>query len=603
MAEVEQQIKFTTSSDGVSICYATVGEGPPLVKAPNWLSHLEFDWRSPVWRHWWEELAKDHLLVRFDQRGIGLSDWSVEDLSFDARVLDLEAVVDAVGLERFALLGISQGGACAIEYAVRHPERVTHLVLYGAYARGTAKRGGTQEEVDEQQALLTLMRQGWGRDDPVYRQIFTSGFIPGANTEQMQWFNELQRVSASAENAVRTVLMSRDVDIVGRLGQVSVPTLVLHARDELRVPFAEGRRLAAMIPGARFVPLEGKNHILLENEPAWPLFLSEVRRFLGTETTDPPSSAPSVPEQAAVGPAPGTAPAKDGDETDEAYSLIASMDTISLSRFSVVPGYAKFDEGTRNLLKDARQKIAEGLGQPGGKRENHLFWAAPGSGKTYFVQQTVASLSGNVHYHELNLAKLTKEELLFGLRELDSYDDPCLCLIDEIDAKPEETWPYEILLPYLDAAVERDARFVFVMAGSSGSSIGEMKQRISARPKGADLLSRVPSGNEHQIPPMGVGDRVLVVLSQFRQAGMDAGKDVREVEKLALYYVAATPHLANARQLRELAVRAVQRMPTGEDRVKYDHLFPAGDPENKEFYMAAIPDAAGLVNTFVAVQD
>lgn len=198
---------------------------------------------------------------------------------------------------------------------------------------------------------------------------------------------------------------------------------------------------------------------------------------------------------------------------------------------------------------------------------------------------------------------MTEGELLSGLRELDAYNDPCLCLIDEIDAKPEEAWPYEILLPYLDAAVERSARFVFVMAGSSGSSIGEMKQRIGARPKGADLLSRVPGSNEHQIPPMGVGDRVLVVLSQFREAGADAGKEVHEVEKLGLYYVAATPHLANARQLREFAVRAVQRMPVGEDRVKYDHLFAAGDSENKEFYLTAISDAAGLINTFVAVQD
>jgi len=127
----EQQIRFCTSSDGVNICYATVGEGPPLVKAPNWLSHLEYDWRSPVWRHWWEELSKDHLLIRFDQRGCGLSDWSVEDMSFEARVSDLEAVVDALELERFALLGISQGGAAAAEYAVRHPERVSHLVIYG----------------------------------------------------------------------------------------------------------------------------------------------------------------------------------------------------------------------------------------------------------------------------------------------------------------------------------------------------------------------------------------------------------------------------------------------------------------------------------------
>ena len=186
---------------------------------------------------------------------------------------------------------------------------------------------------------------------------------------------------------------------------------------------------------------------------------------------------------------------------------------------------------------------------------------------------------------------------------MDSYDSPCLCLIDEIDAKPEDLWPYEVLLPYLDAAVERDNGLVFVLAGSSGSSISEMKQRLAARPKGADLLSRIPGVNEYQIPAMGLGDRILVVLSQLRQAGKEAGRDVQSVEKLGLYYVAVTPWLANARQLREFAVRAVQRMPVGEDRVKYDHLFSAGDEENKEFYMLAVPAAGDLVNRYVTVGD
>ncbi len=176
----EQQIRFTTASDGVSICYATVGEGPPLVKAANWLSHLEFDWRSPVWRHWWQELSKDHQLVRYDQRGIGLSDWAVEDLSFDAQVNDLEIVVDALGLDRFPLLGISQGGPVAIAYAVRHPERVSHLILYGAFTRGRDLRDSSPSDVEEREALHTLMRLGWGRDNPAYRQIFATRFVPGA---------------------------------------------------------------------------------------------------------------------------------------------------------------------------------------------------------------------------------------------------------------------------------------------------------------------------------------------------------------------------------------------------------------------------------------
>ena len=281
-AGVEQQIRFCASSDGVSICYATVGEGPPLVKAPNWLNHLEHDWASPVWRHWWEELAKDHLLVRFDQRGCGLSDWSVEDISFDAWVRDLEAVVDALELERFALLGISQGGAAAVEYAVRYPDRVSHLVLYGSFAQGTQP----PEDAEEREALLTLMRLGWGRENPVYRQLFTANFIPDATAEQMDWFNEMQRVSASPENAVRTTVGTWKIDVSDRLPQVSVPTLVLHGRRDATVSFEHGRKMAALIPNARFVSLDSNNHLLLGSEPAWPVFLSEVRKFLGTESSE-----------------------------------------------------------------------------------------------------------------------------------------------------------------------------------------------------------------------------------------------------------------------------------------------------------------------------
>ncbi len=283
-AGVEQQIRFCKASDGVSLCYATTGEGAPLVKAPNWLSHLEYDWRSPVWRHWWQELAKDHFLIRFDQRGCGLSDWSVEDMSFEARVRDLEAVVEALGLERFALLGISQGGAAAAEYAVRHPERVSHLVIYGGFAQGPRVGIRSPEESEEREALLTLMQRGWGRDNPAYRQVITANFIPEATSEQMDSFNELQRVSASPENAVRTTVETWNLDVRHRLPLVSVPTLVLHGREDRQASFEQGRRMAALIPNARFVPLDSKNHILLESEPAWPVFLSEVRRFLGTES-------------------------------------------------------------------------------------------------------------------------------------------------------------------------------------------------------------------------------------------------------------------------------------------------------------------------------
>jgi pimeloyl-ACP methyl ester carboxylesterase len=283
--EMEQEIKFCTTTDGVRIAYATVGHGPPLVKAANWLNHLEFDWRSPIWRHLFEEFARDHVLVRYDQRGNGLSDWNVENFSFEVLVRDLEAVVDAVGLERFALLGISQGASAAIAYAVRHPERVSHLILYGAYARGWAKRGSSPDEIERRQAYLTLTKLGWGQDHPAYRQLWTTLFLPDATLEQWHWFNDLQRVSASPENAFRILNEVGKIDVVDLLPQVKAPTLVLHCRDEVVAPFEEGRLIASLIPGARFVPLEGRNHLLLENEPAWPAFVSEVRRFLGTDAS------------------------------------------------------------------------------------------------------------------------------------------------------------------------------------------------------------------------------------------------------------------------------------------------------------------------------
>ena len=604
---LEPQIRFTNASDGVSICYAAVGQGPPLVKAANWLSHLEFDWHSPVWRHWWQQLSQDHLLVRYDERGCGLSDWAAEDFSFDTLVNDLETVVDTIGLDRFPLLGISQGGPVAIAFAARHPERVSKLVLYGTYNRGRDLWDTSPSSLEEHAALQTLMRSGWGRDDPAYRQILAAKFVSGATKEQIEWLNDLQGVSTSAETFVKLQDEFGKVILENHMTQVLAPTLVLHARNDAVVPFQEGRRVAASIPNARFVPLEGKNHILLEDDPAWPVFLSEIRRFLGVADTSRRTPVSATPRHSAVGVRPVDADVAAEEASREARSLITGMDDISLSRFDVVPGYAKYDEEVRNILKDARQKIAEGLQQSSGRRDNHLFWAASGSGKTYFVQQVVASLPIEVRlevcYQELNLAGSTQDHFLTGLEELDRYNGPCLCLIDEVDAKPGETWPYEALLPYLDAALSRETGLVFVMAGSSGSNISEMKQRLAARPKGADLLSRIPGVNEYQIPPMGLGDRILVALSQFRQAGREAGRDVQSVEKLGLYYVAVTPRLANARQLREFAVRAVQRMPHGEDRVKYDHLFSAGDEENKEFYMLAVPAASDLVNRYVSVED
>jgi len=287
MTSPSQQIRFCTSSDGVRIAYATSGKGPPLVKAANWLTHLEFDWTSPVWRHWLVEFSRGRTLVRYDERGCGLSDWDVADLSFEAWVRDLEVVVDAAGLSRFALLGISQGGAVAVAYAARHPERVSHLVLYGAFARGKRVRATSQEEIDENEMTISLAVRGWGRENPAYRQMFATLFFPEGSPEQHRWFTDVQRLSTSAENAGRLLREFSDVDVRALAPRIACPTLVLHARDDARIAFDEGRLFAALIPGARLVPLESRNHILLESEPAWGEFVAELRGFL-------PDSPPAI---------------------------------------------------------------------------------------------------------------------------------------------------------------------------------------------------------------------------------------------------------------------------------------------------------------------
>jgi pimeloyl-ACP methyl ester carboxylesterase/DNA-binding SARP family transcriptional activator len=278
-AALHQNIRFATAADGVRIAYATVGSGPPLVKTANWMNHLEFDWESPIWRHMFRALSRDHTFIRYDSRGNGLSDWNVDDLTLDALVEDLRAVVDAAGVERFPLLAISQGCAVAIEFAVRWPQRVSKLILYGGYARGWRLRDDP-EFVAQTEALVTLTRTGWGRDNPAYRQVFTSLFIPGATPEQMDWFNELQRITTSPENAARILEAHGEIDVLDRLKLVTQPTLVVHARNDARIPYANGRQLAMGIPGAKFVTLDSQNHLILEQEPAWPRFLSEIRQFL-----------------------------------------------------------------------------------------------------------------------------------------------------------------------------------------------------------------------------------------------------------------------------------------------------------------------------------
>ena len=279
-AAYEQQIRFCQSRDGVQLAYARVGQGPPLVKTGHWMTHLEFDLESPVWRHFYRELARDHAFYRYDARGNGLSDRDVPDVKFENFVDDLEAVVDAAGIERFALLGISQGCAVSIAYTVRHPERVSHLILLGGFAVGWKARARTEAELQAGEAMLTLMRLGWGQENPAFRQMFTSQFIPGASKEQADWFNEFQRISSSATDAARNLLANGEADVSALLPQVKVPTLVMHARHDARVPFESGRRMAAGIPGARLVPLESENHIMLEGEPAQGRFLEELKAFI-----------------------------------------------------------------------------------------------------------------------------------------------------------------------------------------------------------------------------------------------------------------------------------------------------------------------------------
>lgn len=278
-----QQVRFCTAPDGTRIAVASIGSGPPLVRAAHWLSHVEHDLASPVWRPWLRELARGHTYVRYDQRGCGLSDRSFAGLSLDLWVGDLEAVVDQMGLERFPLLGMSQGGAVAIAYARRHPERVSHLVLVGACARGTMRRAGTDAERLEADTMVNLIRVGWGSDNEAFRQVFTNQFIPDGTPEQLRWWTELQRLTASPEGAARTLQAFHEVDVVELAAGLDVPTLVMHARGDASVSFDAGRELAALIPGARFLRWRART-----------TFCSKAsRRGRCSSTSCAPSSRPS----------------------------------------------------------------------------------------------------------------------------------------------------------------------------------------------------------------------------------------------------------------------------------------------------------------------
>jgi len=283
--KARQRIRYLTTSDGVKLAWAEAGEGPLVIKAANWLTHLEHEWESPVWQHWIRFFADNFRFLRYDERGCGMTDWNVGDLSFERWVEDLEAVVAAAApSEPFALLGISQGAAVCVAYAVRYPERVSRLILYGGYARGWRSRGQPEGE-REYQAIVDLARAGWGRDNPAFRRVFTSRFIPGATEEQIGWFTELCRTTTSPESAAKLLIARAEVDVVDQLSHVQAPTLVIHAREDAVCPVAEGRLLASAIPRAEFVELDSKNHILLESEPGWDRFRKAVQEFMGLAAT------------------------------------------------------------------------------------------------------------------------------------------------------------------------------------------------------------------------------------------------------------------------------------------------------------------------------
>lgn len=280
---MKQHIQFCQTQDGVRIALAKAGEGPPLVRTANWFTHLELDWDSAIWRHWFEALADGRTLVRYDPRGSGLSDRNVDDLSLETWISDLEAVVDAAGLQRFPLIGLCQGGVVAVAFAARHPERVSRLILYDSYLSGAYAEGVDQSLEKQARTMSEMIEMGWGREAGAFREVFANLLMPDATKDQLRWIGELQRRSASATNARKLWDAFNTFDIRAEVGKLKLPTLVFHVRGDAMVPFEAGRRLAAAIPNARFVPINGKNHILLANERAWQTFTTELRNFLAAD--------------------------------------------------------------------------------------------------------------------------------------------------------------------------------------------------------------------------------------------------------------------------------------------------------------------------------
>lgn len=279
------QIRFCKSTDGIRIAYAQDGRGPAMIEVATWLNHVEYDWESPIWKARLTELTANYTLTRYDGRGCGLSEQNPVTLTFDNLVADLEVVVEAAGLKRFILLGCCQGGPVAIAYAARHPERVSHLVLYGAYARGKLKRNPSPQDIDEAETMLKLIELGWGRDNPAFRQVYTAMLIPDSKPEQYGWFIDMQRMTISPQNVVHLMRALDSIDVSELLPDICSPTLVMHARHDRRIPFEEGHLIANSIPNAQFVPLDSRNHLLLNHQPAWRHFLDETAQFVRANRT------------------------------------------------------------------------------------------------------------------------------------------------------------------------------------------------------------------------------------------------------------------------------------------------------------------------------
>src|SRR5262245_5735334 len=275
---MNQRVQFCTASDGVRLAYAVAGNGPPLVRAPHWFTHLEHDWTNPATRPWVDDLSKRYTVLRFDQRGTGLSDREVPEISFEAHVRDLTAVIEAAGFERFAMLGLSQGAASGIVYAANHAERVSHLVLCGGFVRGWAKRG-SPEMMEQREMQVKLIQFGWDRADPSFRQVFSSQFMPDAPIETIRGFNDFMPLTSSAKNAAEIFAKNSFIDVQKEAPLVKCPTLVLHGRGDMRIPYEEGRLAAGLIPGSTFVSLETRNHLMTQDEPAWRQFLEALTGF------------------------------------------------------------------------------------------------------------------------------------------------------------------------------------------------------------------------------------------------------------------------------------------------------------------------------------